>query len=81
MKKETPKLRGGSRWWENDITEALSYEAWAAGMTLSSWESHDTDPVVLYAKDGHIIKQWPENYIPSMAEIDETIKEVLRGLP
>ena len=55
-------------------------ECYLAGMRIRSFEDKGCPQgwhpfVCLYDRWGHILKQWPDNYIPSLDEIRQAVKE------
>lgn len=75
---EKPKHDPGRTYHRVDISEHLPIEARNAGMTLQSFEpGRGPDPIVLYDNDRHIIKQWPEVYIPTLVEVWDEVRRAL----
>lgn len=76
--REIPPSMLGRIYLETKLDEHLPYDGWVAGMSLRSFEPPlELDPVCLYDRWGRIVKQWPDNYIPSLTEIRETVEEIL----
>lgn len=65
----------GGPYHERDRDDLLPVEGWATGMRVSQFIEDDKDPVCLYDRWGHIIYQWPDEYVPSLLEVKAIIQE------
>ncbi len=63
---------------ERGRDDLLPIEGWAANMQLISYEpGRSADPVCLHDRFGRIIHQWPDGYIPDLAEVRALVLKVL----
>ncbi len=62
-----------------ELNDLLPIEGEAKRMKLISWElgrSKASDPVCLYDRWGAILHQWPDNYMPTLPDVQKVIAEL-----
>ena len=69
---ERCRERPPGSWLEDDRSALLPCSAYQQGCRLISFyppRRSGVDPYVLFDKLGHILYQWPDDYMPSWAEV------------